>query len=90
MGLPSSFHTALQPTLLPCKMVCVPTAHQLRKPDPLPLYQKRLGFGDITPEEVAQLGYDQRYCGFKHTTSPEEINIIRAKQIIFKDDSKEE
>jgi len=54
------------------------------------LYQKRLGFGDIMPEEVTQLGYDQRYCGFKHTTSPEEIDTIRAKQIIFKDDSKEE
>ena len=44
------------------------------------LYEGRLGFTPIKEDEVKLLGYDARYCGFKHTTTPEEISSIRSRQ----------
>ena len=41
---------------------------------------KRLGFTSIGDSQIQQLEYDNRYCGFKHTTSPEEVKAIKAKQ----------
>lgn len=45
------------------------------------LYENRLGFSPIEEEEIRALGYDERYCGFKHTTSLEEINAIKSRQL---------
>ncbi len=45
------------------------------------LYEKRLGFKPIEDEEIIALGYDDRYCGFKHRTSPEEIDAIKSRQL---------
>ena len=44
------------------------------------LYKDRLGFAEISDDEVTELGYDERYCGFKHTTTAEEIAAIKQKQ----------
>ncbi|MFC3909290.1 GNAT family N-acetyltransferase [Legionella dresdenensis] len=46
------------------------------------LYEKRLGFKPIENEEVRALGFDDRYCGFKHRTSLEEIDAIKTRQIV--------
>jgi hypothetical protein len=45
------------------------------------LYQKRFNFSSIQEEEIKQLGYDTRYCGFKHITLPEEIEAINIKMV---------
>lgn len=45
------------------------------------LYQDRLGFTPIGEDKVEQLGYDNRYCGFNHTTTQEELNAIQNKQL---------
>lgn len=45
------------------------------------LYQKRFGFSPIEEKEITQLGYDSRYCGFKHTTSQKEVELIKNKQV---------
>jgi predicted GNAT superfamily acetyltransferase len=45
------------------------------------LYQKRLGFSPIEVNEIQQLGYDDRYCGFKHTSTPQEINAINGRKV---------
>lgn len=47
------------------------------------LYDKRLGFTPIKEEEINQLGYDTRYCGFKHTTVQEEVDSIKQRQRDF-------
>lgn len=52
------------------------------------LYKKRLGFKPIAEDQIKQLGYDNRYCGFKHTTTDEEVQIIKAKQTNTKLESK--
>ncbi|ARH01140.1 hypothetical protein [Legionella micdadei] len=44
------------------------------------LYGKRLGFEPIEEKEVSDLGYDARYCGFKHTTTVAEVEAIKARQ----------
>lgn len=44
------------------------------------LYEQRLHFSPIGEEEVRQLGYDKRYCGFEHTTSADEVSAIKGKQ----------
>ena len=33
------------------------------------LYHRKLNFSPMSEEMVKQLGYDERYCGFEHTTS---------------------
>ena len=43
------------------------------------LYQDRLKFTPIEQAEVQALDYDIRYCGFKHTTTAEEIALIKSK-----------
>lgn len=48
------------------------------------LYGKRFGFTPIELPEIKELGYDERYCGFKHTTTPEELLAIKRK-IVIKD-----
>ena len=48
------------------------------------LYNQKLGFTDIKSNEISQLGYDQRYVGFKHTTSFEEIKAIQDDCTPFK------
>lgn len=45
------------------------------------LYQKRLSFTPITSDEIQKLGYDERYCGFRHTTSQQEINVIESRKL---------
>ncbi|KTD52983.1 Uncharacterised protein [Legionella quateirensis] len=45
------------------------------------LYEKRLGFKPIQAEEIIALGYDDRYCGFKHRTSFMEIDAIKGRQL---------
>lgn len=45
------------------------------------LYQNKFGFQPIQEEEIRQLGYDARYCGFKHTTLLNEIENINKKMI---------
>jgi ribosomal protein S18 acetylase RimI-like enzyme len=45
------------------------------------LYEKRLGFKPIQDEEIIALGYDDRYCGFKHRTSLMEIDAIKSRQL---------
>lgn len=45
------------------------------------LYQKRLSFTPIEPDEVRQLGYDDRYCGYKHTTTTQEIAEIASIKV---------
>lgn len=45
------------------------------------LYQKRLSFTPIEANEIQQLGYDSRYCGFKHSTTEQEIGTIKGKQL---------
>lgn len=45
------------------------------------LYQKRLGFTPIEANETKQLGYDDRYCGFKHTSTSQEINAINSRKM---------
>lgn len=45
------------------------------------LYGKRLKFSPIDESEVQQLGYDNRYCGFKHTTTPDEVAAIKVRQM---------
>ena len=45
------------------------------------LYQDRLLFSPMREEEVSHLGYDNRYCGFEHTTSDDEVAAIKKKQI---------
>lgn len=44
------------------------------------LYEKRLGFSPIKEAEIKELGYDNRYCGFKHTTTIDEVDAIKARQ----------
>lgn len=44
------------------------------------LYQDALKFVPIQQSEVAQFGLDERYCGFKQTTSKEQILAIKNKQ----------
>ena len=44
------------------------------------LYQKRLSFTPIELNEIQQLGYDSRYCGFKHSTTHNEIDDITSRQ----------
>jgi len=53
------------------------------------LYEKRLGFLPIGESQIKQLGYDNRYCGFKHTTSLDEVATIKAKQTTNKPVPKE-
>lgn len=43
------------------------------------LYQERLLFQPIEKDEIQQLGYDDRYCGFKHSTTSDEILRIQDK-----------
>jgi hypothetical protein len=50
--------------------------------DAIGLYQKKLKFDPIGEREIKQLGYDERYCGFKHTTTELEINAMKAKQAV--------
>lgn len=45
------------------------------------LYQNRFCFSPIEEKEIMQLGYDSRYCGFKHTTSQKEVDLIKNKQV---------
>lgn len=45
------------------------------------LYQKRFNFASIEEAEIRQLGYDDRYYGFKHTTTLNEIQTINEKII---------
>jgi ribosomal protein S18 acetylase RimI-like enzyme len=45
------------------------------------LYQQKLGFTPISENEIEQLGYDNRYCGFNHITTQEEITAIQSKQL---------
>ncbi len=40
------------------------------------LYGKRLKFSPIEIDEIEQLGYDKRYCGFKRTTTESEVQEI--------------
>lgn len=49
--------------------------------DAINLYGKRLGFKSIDEKEIHELGYDERYCGYRHTTTQEEIAGIKARQI---------
>lgn len=46
------------------------------------LYKERLNFTLIHETEIRELGYDERYCGFKHKTSIEEIRLINENKII--------
>jgi hypothetical protein len=50
--------------------------------DAVALYQERLKFQPIGETEIKQLGYDERYCGFRHTTTESEVSAIKAKQAI--------
>ena len=45
------------------------------------LYGERLKFNLIEEDEIKQLGYDNRYCGFKHSTTPEKIDEIKNRQV---------
>lgn len=45
------------------------------------LYHNRLSFSPIESNEIEQLGFDGRYCGFKRTTTQEEINAIKSNQL---------
>jgi ribosomal protein S18 acetylase RimI-like enzyme len=45
------------------------------------LYHRRLHFQPIGKQEVEQLGYDDRYCGFKHTTTESEVSMLKSKQV---------
>lgn len=48
------------------------------------LYGERLKFSPLSQQEVQEVcGLDARYCGFKRTTTVEEIDTIRRKQIEF-------
>lgn len=44
------------------------------------LYHKRLKFSSLGQEVLKQLGYDNRYVGFQHITSLEEISGIKKRQ----------
>lgn len=46
------------------------------------LYGERFNFEPIPLEEIKALGYDERYCGFVHTTTDEElVNIVPNQKI---------
>ena len=45
------------------------------------LYSNRLGFTPINEDVIEQLGCDQRYCGFEHTTIDAEIQSIQDRKI---------
>ena len=45
------------------------------------LYQEKFNFSPIDLNQIRQLGYDERYCGFTHVTSEEEVQRIHEKQI---------
>ncbi len=47
------------------------------------LYEKRLSFTPIREAEIKELGYDSRYCGYKHTTTADEIAAIKSRQTEF-------
>jgi len=54
------------------------------------LYRDRLNFTPIDDKKLKYFGLDNRYCGFNHTTTAEEINTIRAKQLLLPPDNKSE
>lgn len=41
------------------------------------LYKDKLGYTDIKADEIHELGCDERYVGFKHTTSEKELEDIK-------------
>lgn len=43
------------------------------------LYQDKMNFSPFSQEEVHQLGYDNKYCGFKYTTSCDQVEAIKKK-----------
>jgi ribosomal protein S18 acetylase RimI-like enzyme len=45
------------------------------------LYNKRLSFAPIELNEIQQLGFDERYCGFKRTMTQDEIDAIKNNQL---------
>lgn len=47
------------------------------------LYSDRLNFKPIQDDILSEFGYDRRYCGFEHTTSEEEIQLIVDRKINF-------
>ncbi len=46
------------------------------------LYHEKLHFSPIEIEAIKQLGYDERYCGFEHTTSSTEIQLINENKVL--------
>lgn len=48
--------------------------------DAVTLYHKRLDFQPMEKNEIEQLGYNERYCGFQHTTTPSEVVALQKKQ----------
>jgi hypothetical protein len=46
------------------------------------LYQNRLGFKPIDIDMIKELGYDERYCGFRHKSTREEIEAIRDNTLL--------
>lgn len=46
------------------------------------LYGERLKFSPIGPDEIRQLDYSpERYCGYKHKSTPEEIAAIKLTRV---------
>ncbi len=49
--------------------------------DAITLYEKRLGFKPIGEKEIQELGYDTRYCGYRHISTKEELTAIKERQM---------
>lgn len=47
------------------------------------LYSQKLKFTPIINTQVKKLGYDEKYCGFQHITTSDEITKIKENQVII-------